>query len=233
MPGISFTLHGRVWFRRDRAAAQPRVTAEAARAAALLEVDSVARRITSDLAPDESHRATQKTALALADWRPTSAQPGVACRAAVEVTLAAEDAARAAEFERARRTARLTEATTVDRIDFLRKTLLSDPGTARIWWLDRNLSGAAPDTSWATFDHVVQPLILHAEQDDVAHRISSLLVAAITRMHDEPGKLATLAQALPLFFGAMNWPDLATQATQGTQGSTAFEVSPAVPPTSG
>ncbi len=209
VPGIEFTGEGYLYFILNPTGPGAAVSREIAGASSLLEAHEIARKITSSLSPEDTFKAQQRIALDLVEWRDSAGYPGVRFRAEMKIILDSQNEAHIKKFQMARRAARLDEAISQDRIKFLREFALQDPATARLWWLDRNLSGSAPDTSWAMFDSVVSPLIAHADaQEDLAARISQIMVTTLDRISEGPDGLSRFGHAAAVALKAMGWPDL-------------------------
>jgi len=191
LPGISFTARGRAWFRQDLSA-YPALPLRAARAATLAGVYEIAKAESERFEPEAAFHAQQAVAVLLADWQPLKNSP-VKVRATLTLDLTAEDAAKAERFTESRRTARLDEALAQDHMTFLRKVALADEDTARLWWLHCNLAGDDPATSWEVFNDVVRPLIRIADENDPVTRLARALLTMNDYIHEDPGRLETLA----------------------------------------
>ena len=100
---------------------------------------------------------------------------------------------KAERFTDSRRAARLDEALAQDHTTFLRKVALADEDTARLWWLHCNLAGDDPATSWEIFNNVVRPLIRIADENDPVTRLARALLTMNDYIHEDPGRLETLA----------------------------------------
>jgi hypothetical protein len=225
LPGISFAARGRTWFRQDlsASAALPR---QAARAATLAGVYEMAKAVTGRFEPEAAFHAQQAVAVLLADWQSLKDCP-VKVRATLTLDLATEDAAKAERFTESRRAARLDEALTRDHMTFLREVALGDEDTARLWWLHCNLAGDGPATSWEAFDDVVRPLIRIADKNDPVTRLARALLTMNDYIHEDPERLATLANLAAFATSKMGQDELArTLATlhqparSGANGST-------------
>ncbi len=169
--------------------------------------------------------------LSLAEWHDSTRHPSVRIRADVKVSLDSLNQARAAHYQKVRRAARLDEAISQDRVAFLRTFVLKDPSMARLWWLDRNLSSAEPDTSWARFDAVVNPLVAHAgAQEELATRISQIMVSTLDRISEGPDGLWKFGQAAAVALEVIGWPDLAEEI-KNPNGKGRIEATEAPPTT--
>ena len=227
LPGISFTARGRAWFRQDLSA-YPTLPLRAARAATLAGVYEIARAVTERFEPEATFHAQQAVAVPLADWQ-SLVGSSVKVRATLTLDLTAEDAAKAERFAESRRAARLNEALARDHITFLREVALADEDTARLWWLHCNLTGDDPATSWEVFNKVVRPLIRIADENDPVTRLARALLTMNDYIHEDPGRLETLADIAAFATAKMGQGELArTLATlhhparsdqQGANGS--------------
>jgi hypothetical protein len=191
LPGITFTARGRAWFRRDPSAS-PALSLRVARAATLAGVYELAMAVTERFEPEAAFQAQQAAAVILADWQLLKDSP-VKVRAMLTLDLTAEDTAKAERFTESRRAARLDETLVRDHMAFLRKVALVDEETARLWWLHCNLIGDDPVTSWEVFNDVVRPLIRIADENDPVTRLARALLTMNDYIHEDPGRLETLA----------------------------------------
>lgn len=207
LPGISFTAHGRAWFRQDLSA-YTALPLRAARAATLAGVYQIAKALTEQFEPEAAFHAQQAVAVPLADWQPLKDSP-VRVRATLTLDLTTEDAAKAERFTESRRAARLDEALVRDHMKFLREVALADEDTARLWWLHRNLASAEPATSWEVFNKVVRPLIRIADENDPVTRLARALLTMNDYIHEEPERLETLANIAAVATEKMGQVELA------------------------
>jgi hypothetical protein len=207
LPGISFTARGRVWFRQDLST-YPVLPLRAARAAALAGVYEIAKAETERFEPEAAFHAEQAVAVPLADWQSLNKSP-VKVRATLTLDLTAEDAAKAERFTESRRAARLDEALAQDHMTFLREVALADEDTARMWWLHCNLSGDDAATSWEVFREVVRPLIRIADENDPVTRLARALLTMNDYIHEDPGRLETLANIAAVVTAKMGQGELA------------------------
>jgi hypothetical protein len=191
LPGISFNARGHAWFRQDLSAYQA-LPLRTARAATLAGVYEIAKAETEQFEPEAAFHAQQALAVPLADWQSLKDSP-VKVRATLTLDLTAEDAAKAERFTESRRAARLDETLTRDHITFLREVALANEDTARLWWLHCNLTGDDPATSWEVFNNVVRPLIRIADENDPVTRLARALLTMNDYIHEDPGRLETLA----------------------------------------
>jgi hypothetical protein len=191
LPGISFTARGRAWFRQDLSA-YPALPLRAARAATLAGVYEIAKAETERFEPEAAFHAQQAVTVPLADWQSLKDSP-VKVRATLTLDLTTEDAAKAERFTESRRAARLDEALAQDHITFLRKVALADEDTARLWWQHCNLAGDDPATSGEVFNNVIRPLIRIAGENDPVTRLARALLTMNDYIHEDPGRLETLA----------------------------------------
>jgi hypothetical protein len=165
VPGIAFTSRGSAWFRPSPGTRpHEQLPQRAARAAALAAVYELASTETASYPPDNPFEAEQRTTFLLAQWQPVKDAPEVEFWARMHVEILADDATRAEQFDTARRAARLDQELIKDQMDFLREEVLKDDKTAVLWWLQRNLAGPVPATSWADFEKTVIPLISRKPQ---------------------------------------------------------------------
>lgn len=191
LPGIFFTARGSTWFRQDLSSHQA-MPLRAARAAALAGIYQIAKAIAHKFEPGAVFHAEQAIAVSLADWRPLENSP-VMVRAALTLDLADEDSAKAERFTESRRAARLEEALTRDRMDFLREVILTSEKSARLWWLHCNLAGDNPATSWEIFEGVVRPVIPVADENDPVTELAQALLTLNDHLHEDPDRLKSLA----------------------------------------
>ena len=168
----------------------------------------IAKRVTERFEPEAAFHAEQAVAVRLADWQSLKDSP-VKVRATLTLDLTAEDAAKAERFTESRRAARLDEALARDHITFLREVALADEDTARLWWLHCNLAGDDPATSWDVFNHVVRPLIRIADENDPVTRLARALLTMNNYVHEDPGRLETLANIAALATAKMGQDELA------------------------
>jgi hypothetical protein len=207
LPGISFTAHGRVWFRQTSSVHQA-LPLRAARAATLAGVYEIAKAVTKRFEPEAAFHAQQAVVVPLADWQPLKDSP-IKVRGMLNLDLTAEDAAKAERFTESRRAARLDEVLTRDHMTFLREVVLADEDTARLWWLHCNLSGDDPATSWNDFREVVRPLIRIADENDPVTRLARALLTMNDYIHEDPGRLETLAHMVAFAADKMSQGELA------------------------
>ncbi len=207
LPGISFTARGRAWFRQDLSA-YPALPLRTARAAALAGVYETSKKETEKFEPEAAFHAEQAVAVPLADWKPLKDSP-LRVRATLSLDLTADDAAKTERFTESRRAAALDEALARGHMKFLREVALADEDTARLWWLHRNLTGAAPATSWEVFNAVVRPLIRIADENDPVTRLARALLTMNNYVHEDPGRLETLAHMVAFAVDKMGQPELA------------------------
>jgi hypothetical protein len=182
-----------------------------AKAAALASVYSAASAKTKCFPPEASFQAEQAVAVILASWQPLEQHCPISLRARLTIDLVAADAAKAERFTEARRAARLDEALARDHMAFLREVALMDEGTARLWWLHRNLTGSEPATSWEVFNDVVRPLIAIGEPDDPLTRLARTVLTLSDRLNENPQRLHTLANIAELTLRASGMPDAADE----------------------
>ena len=164
----------------------------AAKAATLAGVYEIAKAVTERFEPEAAFHAEQAVAVPLADWQVLE-DSSVKVRAMLTLDLTAEDAAKAERFTESRRAARLDEALARDHITFLREVALADEDTARLWWLHCNLAGDDPATSWEVFNDRVRPLIRIADENDPVTKLARALLTMNDYIHENPGRLETLA----------------------------------------
>jgi hypothetical protein len=207
LPGISFTARGRAWFRQDLSA-YPALPLRAARAATLAGVYEIAKAETERFEPEAAFHAQQAVAVPLADWQSFKDSP-VKVRATLTLDLTTEDAAKAERFTESRRAARLDEALAQDHITFLRKVALADEDTARLWWLHCNLAGDDPATSGEVLNNVIRPLIRIAGENDPVTRLARALLTMNDYIHEDPGRLETLANIAAVATAKMGQGELA------------------------
>jgi hypothetical protein len=207
LPGISFTACGRAYFRQDLSAYSA-LPLRAARAAALAGVYEISKAVTEGFGPEAAFHAEQAVAVPLADWRSIEDSP-VRIRAKLSLDLTADDAAKTERFTESRRAAALDETLARDHMKFLREVALTDEETARLWWLHRNLTGADPATSWKVFNDVVRPLIRIADEDDPVTRLARALLTMNNYVHEDPGRLETLAHMVAFAANKMGQGELA------------------------
>ena len=207
LPGISFTARGRTWFQQDLPT-YPALPLRAARAAAQAGVYEIAKGETGRFEPEAAFHAEQAVAVSLADWRSLKGSP-VMVRAILTLDLTAEDSAKAERFTESRRAARLDEALARDHMKFLREVVLVDEDTARLWWLHCNLTGDDPATSWEVFREVVRPLIRIADESDPVTRLARALLTMNDYIHEDPGRLETLADIAAFATKKMGQDELA------------------------
>jgi hypothetical protein len=207
LPGISFTARGRAWFRQDLTA-YTALPLRAAKAATLGGVYQIAKAVTEEFPPEAAFHAEQAVAVPLADWQPLKDSP-VTIKATLTLDLTAEDAAKAERFTESRRAGRLDQALARDHITFLREVVLTDEDTARLWWLHRNIAGDDPVTSWKIFDDVVRPLIRIADENDPITRVARALLTMNNYIHEDPGRLETLANIAAVAIEKMGQGELA------------------------
>jgi hypothetical protein len=207
LPGISFTARGRAWFRQDLSV-YTALSLRAARAATLAGVYEIAKVETERFEPEAAFHAEQAVAVLFADWLPLKDSP-VKVRATLTMELTAEDAAKAERFTQSRRAARLDEALARDHMKFLCEVALADEETARLWWLHRNLAGDDPATSWQVFDDVVRPLIRIADENDPITKLARALLTMNNYIHEDPGRLETLANIAAVAATRMGQDELA------------------------
>lgn len=237
LPGISFTARGRAWFRQDLTAF-PALPVRAARAAALAGVYEIAKIETERFEPEAAFHAEQAAVVLLAGWQSLEESP-VKVRARLTLDLAAGDAAKAERFTESRRAARLDEALTRDHMTFLREVALADEETARLWWLHRNPGGDHPATYWDVFRQVVRPLIRIADENDPVTKLARALLTMNDYIHEDPGRLDTLATIAAVATAKMGQEELARTLAalrppapsdqSGVNGSAA--AGPSAPPT--
>jgi hypothetical protein len=207
LPGISFVTRGRAWFRQDLSA-YPALPLRAAKAATLAGVYEIAKAETERFEPEGAFHAEQAVSVSLADWRSLQDSP-VKVRAILTLDLPAEDAAKAERFTESRRAARLDEALARDHMKFLREVALADEDTARLWWLHCNLAGDDPATSWDVFNTVVRPLIRIADENDPVTKLARALLTMNDYIHEDPGRLETLANIATVAIAKMGQGELA------------------------
>ncbi|WP_157420160.1 hypothetical protein [Actinomadura kijaniata] len=223
LPGVRFTASGRIWFRRVTDGPGRDAPTAVARAAALAAVHDLASGISGQRAPAAVFDAEQQIALRLGGWQ-ASEEHHVKFKGKLRLSLAPADMVKAERFDEARRLARLEEAVTHDRLGFLRDVTLADPRSAQLWWLQRNLEGEQPETSWQVFDEMVRPLIVNAaSQDDAVTRFANLVVSLVDRVHEDSDRLEILAGLSKALLETMGWQDLADEA------AALFAVPPPVP----
>ena len=174
----------------------------------LAGVYEIAKPVTERFEPEAAFQAEQAVAVRLADWQSLKDSP-VEVRAKLTLDLTAEDAAKAERFTEARRAARLDEALTRDHMTFLREVALADEGTARLWWLHCNLTGDDPATSWEVFREVVRPLIRIADENDPVTKLARALLTVNDYIHEDPGRLETLANIAAVVTAKMGQGELA------------------------
>lgn len=215
--GIAFSCRGPIWFRPTPDGSRRCFTGDAARTACLTAAYAVAREVTTTLTPDDVFAAEQAIARKLSDWQPTGLHSGIEFRARLRIILSGADAARNDQFNEARRAAQLSDAIARDRMEFLTKVVLKSPAEAQLWWLQRNVGGPEPATSWDAFDQWVRPLISHAESaDDPAAMFAKTVVTLLERIGDKPDRLSLLIQVTSGVLHAMGWPDLADEVAAAT-----------------
>jgi hypothetical protein len=207
LPGISFTARGRVWF-RQAGSVHPGLPLRAARAATLAGVYKKAKAVTEAFEPEAAFHAQQALAVPLADWQFLE-DSSIKVRAMLTLDLTAEDAAKAERFTESRRAARLDEVLARDHMTFLREVALADEDTARLWWLQCNLSGNDPATSWDVFREVVRPLIRIADENDPVTKLARALLTMNDYVHEDPGRLETLAHMVAFAADKMGQGELA------------------------
>jgi hypothetical protein len=211
--GIAFSCRGPIWFRAIPGSSGRSVTGDAARTTSLAAAYAAAREETTTLAPDDVFAAEQAIAGKLSDWQPTGVHSGIEFRARLRITLSGADAARNGQFNAARRAAQLSDAIARDRMEFLTEVVLKGPAEAQLWWLQHNVGGPEPATSWDVFDQRVRPLISHAESADApAAMFAKTVVTLLERIGDKPDRLPLLIQVTSGVLHAMGWPDLADEA---------------------
>lgn len=190
LPGIAFTAQVRCWYRRDLSEyALPWRTAEAA---ALAGVYEIAKAETKRFDPEAAFHAEQAAAAGLSDWRPLGDSP-VMVKATLTLDLTGEDAVKAERFTESLRAGRLDEALAEDHVEFLRKMVLKNEETARLWWLHCNLAGEAPDTSWTAFTDNIRPLIHIGDENDPVNRLAQALLTMNDYYRENPDRLNSLA----------------------------------------
>jgi hypothetical protein len=208
LPGISFTANGRAWFRQDSSASAAMPPREA-KAVALAGVYEIAKGATERFEPEAAFQAQQAVGGLLAHWQSVEGS-AVKVRATLILDLTAGDAAKAERFTESRRAARLGEALAWDHMRFLREVALVDEDTARLWWLHCNLAGETPATSWEVFHEVVRPLIRIADENDPVTRLARALLTMNNYIHEDPGRLETLAKIAAFAAARMGEGELAT-----------------------
>ena len=186
----------------------PALPPRVAKAATLAAVYEIAKDETDRFEPEAAFHAEQAVAVVLADWQ-TPKDSLVELRARLALDLAAEDAAKAERFTESRRAARLDEALARDHMTFLREVALADEDTARLWWLHCNLAGDDPATSWDVFREVVRPLIRIADENDPVTRLARALLTMNDYIHEDPGRLETLAHMVAFAADKMGEGELA------------------------
>lgn len=217
--GIAFSCRGPIWFRITPDGSKRGVTGDAARTASLAAAYAAAREETTALIPDDVFAAMQAIARKLSDWQPTGPDSGIEFQARLRITLSGADTTRNAQFNEARRAAQLRDVIARDRMEFLTEVVLKSPAEAQLWWLQHNVGGPEPATSWDAFDQRVRPLISHAESADNSAAIFAKTVATLLeRIGNEPDRLPLLIQVTSGVLHAMGWPDLADEfATASTR----------------
>jgi hypothetical protein len=211
LPGISFTSHGRTWFRQDLAAF-PALPLRAAKAATLAGVYEISRAVTERFEPEAVFHAEQAIAVSLADWQ-SLGDSTVRVRAKLRLEVTADDAAKAERFTESRRAAALDEALARDHIKFLREVALTDEDTARLWWLHCNLGGVEPETSWEVFNDIVRPLIRVADENDPVTKLARALLTMNDYVHEDPERLETLAHMVAFAANKMGQSEFAGMMT--------------------
>ncbi|WP_181699332.1 hypothetical protein [Nocardia sp. GTS18] len=122
------------------------------------------------------------------------------------VDLAPEDRANLADYERSQRVARLADIVRRDHLEFLRREVLSDIVVARLWWLDLNLSGSDPDTSWQTFDEIVRPVVSkNQSQIDPVERFAKIAATLTDRLSEDPARIEKVERLASFLFRQFGW----------------------------
>lgn len=190
LPGIAFTARINCRYRRDLSVyALPWRTAKAA---ALAGVYEIAKAETERFAPEAAFHAEQAAAAVLSDWRSLENSP-VMVKATLTLDLTGEDAVKAERFTESLRAGRLDEALAEDHVEFMRKMVLKNEETARLWWLHCNLAGEAPDTSWTVFTDIIRPLIRICDENDPVNRLAQALLTMNDYYRKDPDRLNSLA----------------------------------------
>lgn len=211
--GIAFSCRGPIWFRATPGSSKRRVNGDAARTTSLAAAYAAASEETTVLAPDDVFAAEQAIAGKLSDWQPAGLDSGIEFRARLRITLSSADAARNDLFNEARRAAQLSDAIARDRMKFLAEVILKNPAEAQLWWLQHNVGGPEPATSWDVFDQRVRPLISHTASADASAAIfAKTVVTLLERISDQPDRLPLLMQVTSGVLHVMGWPDLADEA---------------------
>lgn len=213
LPGIAFTVTGKIFVRREKGFGRRRYMWRSGISLCTVQLVGRLKEFTTGASPDRLAEVEAACNHALADWCSTSPQEGFEYRAVVAVDLAPEDRANLADYERSQRVARLADVVRRDRLEFLRREVLSDVVVARLWWLDINLSGSDPDTSWQTFDEIVRPVVSHNQtQIDPVERFAKIAATLTDRLSEDPARIENVERLASLLFHQFGWAsDLADE----------------------
>lgn len=212
LPGIAFTASGRAWIRQDQVTHAERLTPQKRRAAALGEIYQQASTATTPFPPEKAFPAQQKLITLFDEWQDVPSHVGLRFRASFTLCLARADSVRAAQFDEARRAARLQDTIMEDRMAFLRKVALRDESSALLWWLNHYIEGPDPMTSWEVFDNRVRPLTLgRGPGSGIAAGVTRVVEALISRLSGDATRLANFLGIAAHIVRTSGYEDLAAE----------------------
>ena len=199
LPGVSFTCRGTVRFRQVEDSLAGWLPKREAQAVALAGVFTVASEEAEKFLPENAFEAEQVIAARLADWESLADGTRIEVKARLRLDLTGGDAEKAERFTEARRAARLDQDLSLDQMTFMRERVLTDDATASLWWLQRNLTGGTPETSWALYDRIIRPLIIHENRaKEPTTRFTETMLTLVKRIEEDPSRLDMLARLAEL-----------------------------------
>jgi hypothetical protein len=212
LPGIAFTASGRAWIRQDRATHAERLTPQKGRAVVLAEIYQQASTATTTFLPEEAFPAQQKLTTLFGEWQDIPSHIALRFRASFTLCLAPADSARAAQFDEARRAARLQDTIMEDRMAFLRRVALRDESSALLWWLSNYIEKPDPMTSWEVFDNRVRPLTLgRGPGSGIAAGVIRVAEALISQLSGDATRLANFLGISAHIVRTSGYEDLAAE----------------------
>jgi hypothetical protein len=210
VPGIHFTARGRVRYRGMASSTSAR---RVTRAIALAEVYGIAADVTSTHLPDEAFEAEQRIALEVSEWRSVKADPRVKIKARVALALIGDDAGRVAAYNDAQRAMKLNLVLRDLRLTHLRSNVLSDPVTAKLWWLEQHPTVDHGSDFWKEFADHILPLVSCSDNADPTERFVQVMTMALRRLEEKPEQKEVLVQLATVLFDKIGWTDLATEVS--------------------
>ncbi|WP_208882141.1 hypothetical protein [Streptomyces armeniacus] len=125
------------------------------------------------------------------------------------------DVARAQKYQDAVREVTLQLRREQERRERFTASVLTQPETARNWWLERHLDDLGA-IDWDTFREKVLPLVGAADDaQSKAEYISRTIQHVLERLEDDPAEHARFATTVRTVLEQMGWGDAAPVLTAG------------------